>query len=97
VSSLSSVRARVSQGGGESGKRFGNETIRITPEGEVSIRLPARLCDLANAKHGRYVLAAKARFPHRGQEWADRVEANRAVAHRIHYDTACRPASSAPG
>ena len=75
------------QADGESGKRFGNETIRITPEGEVSIKLPARLCDLANAKCGRYVLAAKARFPHRGQEWADRVEANRAMAYRIHYDT----------
>ncbi|MCX5169662.1 IS200/IS605 family accessory protein TnpB-related protein [Streptomyces antibioticus] len=72
---------------GESGKRFGNETIRITPQGEVSIRLPAPLADLCNARHGRYVLAAKVRFPHRGQEWADRVEANRAVAYRIHYDT----------
>lgn len=72
---------------GESGRRFGNETIRITPEGEVSIKLPAPLAGLANAEHGRYVLAAKVRFPHRGQEWADRVEANRAVAYRIHYDT----------
>ena len=72
---------------GESGKRFGNETIRVTPEGEVSIKLPAPLAGLANAKHGRYILAAKVRFPHRGQEWADRVEANRAVAYRIHYDT----------
>ena len=75
------------QADGESGKRFGNETIRITPGGEVSVRLPAPLAGLANAKHGRYVLAAKARFPHRGQKWADRVEANRAVAYRIHYDT----------
>ncbi|MEU9239385.1 IS200/IS605 family accessory protein TnpB-related protein [Streptomyces sp. NPDC048385] len=72
---------------GESGKRLGNETIRITPEGEVSIKLPASLAELANAKHGRYVLAAKVRFPHRGQERADRVEANRAVAYRIHHDT----------
>jgi IS605 OrfB family transposase len=32
------------------------------------------------------VLAAKVRFEHRGQEWADRVEANRAVAYRIHHD-----------
>ncbi|WP_330318051.1 transposase [Streptomyces platensis] len=74
------------QADGESGKRFGNETIRITPEGEVSIKLPAPLADLSNARHGRYILAAKVRFPHRGQEWADRVEANRAVAYRIHYD-----------
>ncbi|TQK44703.1 IS605 OrfB family transposase [Streptomyces sp. SLBN-118] len=75
------------QADGESGKRFGNETIRITPHGEVSIKIPAPLADLANAKHGRYVLTAQVRFPHRGQEWADRVEANRAVAYRIHYDT----------
>ncbi|MFJ8718307.1 IS200/IS605 family accessory protein TnpB-related protein [Streptomyces violaceus] len=75
------------QADGESGKRFGNETIRITPQGEVSIKLPAPFASLANAGHGRYVLAARVRFPHRGQEWADRVEANRAVAYRIHYDT----------
>ena len=74
------------QADGESGKRFGNETIRITPEGEVSIKLPAPLADLSKARHGRYVLTAKVRFPHRAQEWADRVEANRAVAYRIHYD-----------
>ncbi|MCG3041463.1 transposase [Streptomyces sp. S1A] len=75
------------QADGESGKGFGNETIRITPEGEVSVKLPAPLAGLANARHGRYVLAAKVRLPYRGQEWADRVEANRAVAYRIHYDT----------
>jgi IS605 OrfB family transposase len=73
---------------GESGKRYGNETIRVTPDGEVSIKLPAPLAEYANAKHGRYVLAARVAFAHRGQEWADRVEANRAVAYRIHYDVA---------
>ncbi|GAA3482689.1 hypothetical protein GCM10018966_072210 [Streptomyces yanii] len=72
---------------GESGKRFGNETIRVTPHGEVSIRLPAPLAHLANAGHGRYVLASRISFAHRGQEWADRIEANRAVAYRIHLDT----------
>ena len=71
---------------GESGKRYGNETIRVTPGGDVSIRLPAPLAGLANAPHGRYVLAAEARFPHRGQERVDRIEANRAVAYRIHHD-----------
>jgi IS605 OrfB family transposase len=74
------------QADGESGKRYGNETIRISPDGEVSIKLPAPLASYANSKHGRYVLAAKVRFPHRGQEWRDRVEANRAVAYRIHLD-----------
>lgn len=72
---------------GESGKRHGNETIRVTPDGEISIKLPAPLTDLANAKHGRYVLAARVSFPHRGAEWRDRIEANRAVAYRIHLNT----------
>src|SRR5262249_6222546 len=40
---------------GESGKRHGNETIRVTPDGEISIKLPAPLAEYANAKHGRYV------------------------------------------
>ncbi|WP_405595193.1 IS200/IS605 family accessory protein TnpB-related protein [Streptomyces sp. NBC_01092] len=76
------------QADGESGKRYGNETIRVSPDGEVSIRLPAPLADLANAQHGRYVLAARVAFLHRGPEWSDRVEANRAVAYRIHLDVA---------
>src|SRR6266702_1114325 len=71
---------------GESGKRFGNETIRVTPDGEVSIRLPAPLTHLANAPHGRYTLAARVTFAHRGGEWRDRIEGNQAVAYRIHYD-----------
>ncbi|MET8129243.1 IS200/IS605 family accessory protein TnpB-related protein [Streptomyces sp. NPDC005231] len=71
---------------GESGKRFGNETIRVTPDGEVSIKMPAPLAHLANSKHGRYVLASKVAFAHRGDEWRDRTEANRAVAYRIHLD-----------
>ncbi|WP_327434675.1 transposase [Streptomyces sp. NBC_01236] len=75
------------QADGESGKRYGNETIRISPDGEAGIKLPAPLADLANAPHGRYVLATQVRFLHRGQQWADRVAANRAVAYRIHYDT----------
>jgi IS605 OrfB family transposase len=72
---------------GETGKRFGNETVRVTPGGEVSIKLPAPLAHLANAPHGRYVLAARVSFAHRGEQWADRVTANRAVAYRIHEDT----------
>ncbi|MFF3057774.1 IS200/IS605 family accessory protein TnpB-related protein [Streptomyces sp. NPDC057909] len=71
---------------GESGKRFGNETIRVTPDGEVSIKLPVPLAHLANTRHGRYVLTARIAFAHRGAEWADRVTTNRAVAYRIHLD-----------
>ncbi|MEV7026954.1 IS200/IS605 family accessory protein TnpB-related protein [Kitasatospora sp. NPDC093558] len=71
---------------GESGKRFGNETIRVTPDGEVSVKLPVPLADLANSRHGRYVLAARVGFPHRGDEWRDRITGNRATAYRIHLD-----------
>jgi IS605 OrfB family transposase len=73
---------------GESGKRFGNETIRVTPDGEISIKLPAPLADMANAPHGRYMLAARVGFAHRGEEWRDRITGNRAVAYRIHLNTA---------
>ncbi|MGC5006114.1 IS200/IS605 family accessory protein TnpB-related protein [Streptomyces sp. DT203] len=71
---------------GEAGKRFGNETIRVTPDGEVSIKLPAPLAHLANSKHGRYILTGRIAFAHRGAEWADRIAVNRAVAYRIHLD-----------
>jgi IS605 OrfB family transposase len=71
---------------GEAGKKFGNETIRVSVEGEVSVRLPAPLARLANAPHGRYILTGRVRFAHRGDEWAGRVAANHAVAYRIHHD-----------
>ncbi|MER5715023.1 IS200/IS605 family accessory protein TnpB-related protein [Streptomyces sp. NPDC002132] len=74
------------QADGESGKRYGNETLRVSPDGEVSIKLPAPLAGLANAPHGRYVLACRVGFRHRGDQWADRITAHRAVAYRIHYD-----------
>ncbi|MEW2399858.1 IS200/IS605 family accessory protein TnpB-related protein [Streptomyces sp. NPDC046862] len=78
---------RFLEADGESGKRFGNETIRVTCDGEVSLKLPKPLVHLANAPHGRYVLAARVAFAHRGEQWADRIQANRAVAYRIHEDT----------
>jgi IS605 OrfB family transposase len=70
---------------GESGKRWGNETIRVTGDGELSLRLPEPLTYLSNAPHGRYVLSGRVEFAHRGPEWADQVSANRAVAYRIHF------------
>jgi IS605 OrfB family transposase len=73
---------------GEAGKRFGNETIRVTGDGEVSLRLPAPLAHLANGAHHRYILTGTIAFPHRGQQWLDRVAANRAVAYRIHHNPA---------
>ncbi|BCJ76551.1 transposase [Catellatospora sp. IY07-71] len=71
---------------GESGKPHGNETIRVTPDGEVTIKLPAPLAHLANTGHGRYNLPGRVVFAHRGERWRDRVEADLAVAYRIHHD-----------
>ncbi|MFI0814334.1 IS200/IS605 family accessory protein TnpB-related protein [Streptomyces sp. NPDC021098] len=80
------ARRRFLQADGESGKRSGNETIRVSPDGEISLKLPAPLVHLANAPNGRYVLTARVAFAHRGRQWADRVTANRAVAYRVHED-----------
>ncbi|WP_443060217.1 IS200/IS605 family accessory protein TnpB-related protein [Streptomyces sp. NBC_00444] len=71
---------------GEAGKRYGNETIRVTDTGQLSIRLPAALAHLANAPHGRYMLDATVAFTYRAGEWRDRIAAARAVAYRIHHD-----------
>ncbi|MEV6109354.1 IS200/IS605 family accessory protein TnpB-related protein [Streptomyces sp. NPDC051940] len=80
------AKRRFLQADGESGKRFGNETIRVSPDGEVSVRLPAPLAHLANTVHGRYVLSGRVAFAHRGEQWRDRVSVHRAVAYRIHED-----------
>ncbi|MER6083607.1 IS200/IS605 family accessory protein TnpB-related protein [Streptomyces sp. NPDC001833] len=77
---------RFLQADGESGKRYGNETLRVTPDGEVSLKLPAPLTQLANAPRGRYILTTRVSFAHRGEQWANRISANRAVAYRIHED-----------
>lgn len=69
-------------------ERYGNETIRVTPDGGVCIKLPAPLAHLATARHSRYVLAAWVAFTHGGNEWADRIEDSRAVAYHIHLAVA---------
>ncbi|MFE1298787.1 IS200/IS605 family accessory protein TnpB-related protein [Streptomyces sp. NPDC058731] len=71
---------------GESGKRFGNETIRVTDTGQLSLKLPRPLAHLANAPHGRYVLDGAVAFRHRAGEWRDRITADRAVGYRIQHD-----------
>jgi len=71
---------------GESAAPFGNRTISVSPDGAVSIRLPAPLEDLANSPRGRYVLEAKAGFSHRSEELIDRISANRAVGYRVQFD-----------
>jgi len=71
---------------GETGKPYGNETIRVTPDGQVTIAMPAPLRRLANAPRARYVLAERVAFAHRGDEWGDRVAANLSVRYNAWFD-----------
>ena len=50
---------------GTGSERFGNLTITVTPDGEVSLRLPRPLEHIANTKRGRYILSGTANFPYR--------------------------------
>ena len=71
---------------GEAGKRFGNETVRVFPDGTVEIDLPRPLDHLANVTTRgvtRYRLDAKAYFSYRADEWVAQVRANRAVAYDV--------------
>jgi IS605 OrfB family transposase len=52
---------------------YGNLTITVTPQGQVSIRLPRPLEHLANAPRGRRILSGTARFSHRAGDWAARI------------------------
>lgn len=73
---------------GESGKPWGNETIRINPdEGWLEVKLPAPLAHLANRPHGRYRLTCPVAFQHRGDEVAAQ-----AASGAIRYDLSFNPA-----
>ena len=71
---------------GESGKTWGNETIRWHPvEGWLEIKLPPSLAGLGNRPHGRYRLSRPAGFSHRGDEVAAQA-AGGAVRYDISFD-----------
>ena len=77
---------------GETGKAFGNETIRVAPhsndEHPVTIRLPAPLAHLSNTP-GRtptYRLSAPIRWHHLAREWEAQTSADRAVGYHIRLD-----------
>jgi hypothetical protein len=68
---------------GESGKAGGNETIRVDEQGRLRIKVPAALAE----RFGTHVqIAAPVAYSHRGEEWAARVAARRAVRYDISYD-----------
>jgi hypothetical protein len=73
---------------GETGKSWGNETIRVHPdEYWLELRLPTPLAHLASRPHGRYRLACPVTFAYRAGEWAAQA-ASGAVAYTIWLDAA---------
>ena len=58
-------------------------TITVTPDGEVSLRLPKPLEHLANANHGRYILSSTAQFRYRRDEWLARISGGQSVSYTI--------------
>jgi hypothetical protein len=82
------ARLRI-EADGEAGKRYGNETIAIAPDGTVTIKLPPELavrfadhCD----RHGRYTLEAVCVFANRDAEWRAQARANRAVGYSVRFE-----------
>ncbi|MGH3559231.1 MAG: hypothetical protein ACRDTK_17365, partial [Mycobacterium sp.] len=76
------ARYRI-QANGSCYEPFGNLTITVTPDGQVSLRLPRPLEHLANAKHGRYVLSGTAKFSYREHEWVARITGGQSVSYVI--------------
>jgi IS605 OrfB family transposase len=73
---------------GESGKPWGNETIRFNPdEGWLEIKVPGPLGHLANRPFGRYRLSCPAVFSYRGDEVAAQA-ATGAVRYDVAFDAA---------
>ncbi|MDA8393730.1 MAG: transposase [Candidatus Dormibacteraeota bacterium] len=76
---------------GESGKGFGNETIRVSPEGVLEVDLPPPLAEMANLTRGRltrYRFQAAVHFSYGWAEWLAQVRGDRAVAYTISFDPA---------
>jgi hypothetical protein len=76
------ARYRI-QANGSGDEPFGNLTVTVTPNGQVSLRLPKPLEHLANANRGRYVLSSKAKFSYRADEWLARITGGQSVSYRI--------------
>jgi IS605 OrfB family transposase len=76
------ARGRI-EAKGSGDEPFGNLTITVTPDGEVSVRLPKPLEYLANSRHGRYVLSGAAVFSYRAEEWLARITGGKSVAYTI--------------
>jgi len=78
------ARRMFSTADGETGKPGGNETIRVDADGHLRIKTPAALVEQLGT---HVVIAAPVRFNHRGEEWAARAAARRAVRYDLSYDS----------
>ena len=83
-----SKRDRIAANGSHD-ETGGNLTIRVTPDGTMSILLPVPLRHLSNTGRGdgRYTLAVKALFSYRRQDWLDCLSSGEAVSYEIAHDT----------
>ena len=98
---LTQARSHRRRSGGSGGRRNAGSSLPMVSRGSGSgtrrsasprtakcpSSCPFRSRTWPTPGHGRYVLTAPSAFAHRGAEWADRIDANRAVAYRIHLDT----------
>jgi len=76
------ARYRV-EANGSGDEPFGNLTTTVSPDWEVSLRLPKPLEYLANAPHGRFVLSGTAVFSYRADEWRARITGGKSVSYTI--------------
>lgn len=81
------ARTRI-EADGESGKRHGNQTIGVSPDGTVTIKLPpelaARYAPFCDGR-GRYTLDARCAFAYCDSEWRAQVSAHRSVGYRLAF------------
>jgi len=77
---------------GEAGKKWGNETIRVGPEGIVTIKLPPALvkAGLGNMDRGgdksHYQLSTPITFRYQRPEWLAQIGENKAVSYTLRED-----------
>ncbi|MGW0117776.1 IS200/IS605 family accessory protein TnpB-related protein [Streptomyces sp. NPDC003327] len=74
---------------GEAGKTYGNQSLRVGPDGVVVVKLPPVLAERHREhcdRFGRYTLDARCRFAYRTEEWRAHVEAHRAVAYSVRFE-----------
>lgn len=67
---------------GESGQIGGNQTIRVSADGLLSLKVPAPLVPVLGQ---RLVIDEPVAFNHRGGEWADRATGRRSIRYDISY------------